>query len=148
MASEPPHGFLEIMTPLRTLNNTRAARGKLALDQASLSLDGAVCRDKRAAGSQAHADPSCFYAGRVRISELEDGGKQSLPLGWLLSKASKDRIGESIGKASECPEMRGGMTIRERNSCLLQQIGKDLSAGIEVQAKPAVPAWTTEVQGP
>ena len=45
LSSEPPHGFHEIMTPLRTLNNTRAARGKLALDQASLALDGAVCRD-------------------------------------------------------------------------------------------------------
>ncbi len=148
LSSEPPHGFHEIMTPLRTLNNTRVARGKLALDQASLALDGAVCRDKGGAAetSQAQEKPSCFYAGRVRISELEDDEKQPLPLGWLLSEISKGRIEDSIGRVSDCPPDRGKLTVRQRNSCLLWQIGEDLRAGIEPPANAGAAPWTAQVE--
>ena len=148
LSSEPPHGFHEIMTPLRTLNNTRAARGKLALDQASLALDGAVCRDGGGAAeaSQAQEKPSCFYAGRVRVSELEDDEKQPLPLGWLLSETSKGRIEDSIGRVSDCPPEREKLTVRQRNSCLLWQIGEDLRAGIEPPAKAGAAPWTAQVE--
>jgi predicted acylesterase/phospholipase RssA len=144
--TEPPHSFHEIMTPFRTLNNTRAARGKLALDQASLALDGTVCRESASAGSQAEANPSCFYTGRVRVSVLENDENQPLPLGWLLSDVSKGRIEESVGRGSECPRIQGtGLKIKERNACVLRQIGTELSVGIEVKGKPSAPAWTTEV---
>ena len=147
-SSEPPHGFHEIMTPLRTLNNTRAARGKLALDQASLALDGAVCRDRggTAETSQAQEKPSCFYARRVRISELEDDERQPLPLGWLLSEISKGRIEDSIGRVSDCPPDRKKLTVRQRNSCLLWQIGEDLRAGIEPPAKAGAAPWAAQVE--
>ena len=148
LSSEPPHGFHEIMTPLRTLNNTRAARGKLALDQASLSLDGAVCRERGDAAkiSQAHAKPSCFYGGRVRISELEDDEKQPLPLGWLLSEISKGKIEDSVGRPSECPRERAKLTVKQRNSCLLWQIGQDLRLGIEPPANAASSPWTAQLE--
>ncbi len=143
-ASEPPHSFHEIMTPFRTLNNTRAARGKLALDQASLALDGAVCREQTAAGSQAEADPSCFYAGRVRMTVLENSETEPLPLGWLLSDVSKGKIAGSIGRASECPAKLDVAATTLRNSCLLHQIGKELSDGLMPAAKSEAPAWVTE----
>jgi hypothetical protein len=146
LTGEPPHGFHELLTPLRTLNNTRAARGKLAVAQAQLTLDGAVCRDsENAAPRSAETGPACFYAQRMRVTMLETDESRPLPLGWLLSENSKKEIADSIGSASECPETSGKLTVKQRNSCLLRQIGRDLSDGIEPQGKAEVRAWTVQV---
>jgi hypothetical protein len=146
LTSEPPHGFHELLTPLRTLNNTRAARGKLAVAQAQLTLDGAVCGDgEDAPPRSAETGPACFYAKRMRVTMLETDGNQPLPLGWLLSENSKKEIEGSIGSASDCPETRGKLTVKQRNSCLLRQIGRDLSDGIEPQGKAEASAWTVQV---
>jgi len=144
---EPPHGFHEIMTPLRTLNNTRAARGRLAVDQASLALNNTVCRDKRNSDPQDPADPTCFYAKRMRISVLVSDSRQPLPLGWLLSEASKDRIKKSIGSPSECPGNESRLDdVTIRNSCLIWQIGKDLSDGIARPVGTVAEPWTAAIQ--
>ncbi len=143
--AEPPHGFHEIMTPLRTLNNTRAARGRLAVEQASLALNNTVCRDKRNSGAREPPNPSCFYAKRMRVSVLESDKKKPLPLGWLLSADSIKTIENSIGSLGNCPANGDPQTAIQRNSCLLRQIGKDLSEGIEDGTDVPLQPWTTAV---
>jgi hypothetical protein len=146
LTSEPPHGFHELLTPLRTLNNTRAARGKLAVAQAQLTLDGAVCGESEDSTTRsAETDPTCFYAKRMRVTMLETDGSRPLPLGWLLSENSKKEIAGSIGSASDCPGTGGKLTVKQRNSCLLRQIGRDLRDGIESQGKAEARAWTIQV---
>jgi hypothetical protein len=145
LASEP-HGFHELLTPLRTLNNTRAARGKLAVAQAQLTLDGAVCRESDgAAKGSAETDPACFFAKRMRVTMLETDENRPLPLGWLLSENTKKEVAGSIGGASDCRQTKGKLTVKQRNSCLLRQIGRDLDDGIEPQGKAEARAWTVQV---
>ena len=157
-AGVEPHDAAELREPrgptrggvdIGDEHEARRFRGADALDQASLALDGAVCRDLGGAAvtSQAQEKPSCFYAGRVRISELQDDEKQPLPLGWLLSDISKGKIEDSIGRASDCPPEREKLTVRQRNSCLLWQIGEDLRAGIEPPANAGPAPWTAQVEG-
>ena len=148
LSSEPPHGFHESMTPLRTLNNTRVARGKLALDQASLALDGAVCRDGggTAEASQAQEKPSCFYAGRVRVSELEDDEKQPLPLGWLLSEYRRERS-RTASDGHRIARRTGRTDGQAAEFMSPVEIGEDLRAGIEPPANAGPAPWTAQVEG-
>jgi len=130
----PPadYGFGEILSPLRTLESTRQARGDLMLEQAYFTQDGKPCRNL-----DSKQDAPCAYEGKARVSMLATGD-QALPLGWFLSARSRDKIASSIGEPAKCtaeisinandsePE-QAAKYLSRRNGCLIRKIGEDIA---------------------
>ena len=101
----------ELLSPLRTFENTRAARARLAIEDAHKSLDGELC--------EAVADQGeCFATGNMRSSTINTS---ELPLGWHLGVESRRSILRNIGDTSQCVD-RGS----DWNSCLLSAILNEL----------------------
>jgi hypothetical protein len=132
-ADTPDYGFGEIMSPLRTLEGIRRTRADLAIEQAHRTLDGARCR----IGTGEEPAP-CAYEGSVRQTALA-AGDRLLPLGWFLSKRSRDRIAWSVGEPDLCGvatvppsaslRERSAAHVRSSNSCLLRKVGDELRGG-------------------
>jgi hypothetical protein len=134
---QPSYAAGEIMSPFRALDSTRAARGRLAIAQAQLSMDGAACPQ---VGSVGH-EP-CVYKGTVRISMLATGDLR-LPLGWHLSNKSREAIEHSISVRELCEvgvimipfaetslRAQVAANARHHNGCLMAQIDRDLKSGV------------------
>src|SRR5262249_12882754 len=112
------YSFSEVATPLRALENIRSARGRLAVAQAQLLIDRAMCPDATR-GEQA----PCQTEGSVRKVILATGDV-SVPLGWLLSDRSRQAIECSFGMPELCrPTLTDQTTIkmRENNNRVMQQ---------------------------
>jgi hypothetical protein len=130
-ADAPGYGFGEILSPLRTLEGIRRTRAELAIELAHRTLDGSPCRIEPIRERSA----SCAHDGSVRQTVL-GSGDQVLPLGWYLSRQSRDRIASSVGEPDRCNivEYHQSASLRERlaahlhssNSCLLRKIGHEL----------------------
>jgi len=126
-------GLSELLSPLKTLESVRAARGKMAVEQAHVVLDKEKC-----SGPLAKSPSSCGYKDEMRTSILAT--EYPSPLGWQLSKASRNAIDKSVGNASVClgfsaeaETSRGQIDwsatvelVRKHNSCLLEGIRKEL----------------------
>ena len=126
-------GLSELLSPLKALESVRSARGKMAVEQAHVVLDSKKC-----SGPLAKSPSSCGYEDDMRINILAT--EYPSPLGWQLSKASREAIDKSVGSASDCLDFRTvtetsdeqiGWSatvelVRIHNSCLLEEIRKEL----------------------
>ena len=88
-------GLGEIISPLKALETARSARGRLAIEQAFISLDGRLCPSP-----QKVSLAPCAYRGAMRIATLAT--PEPVPLGWQLSARSREAIRTGIGRAGDC----------------------------------------------
>ncbi len=116
------HFFGELASPLRALDSTRSARGRLAVDQAEILLNGSRCIEESGEG--------CISSGALREATLATGDVR-VPLGWVLSRHSREAIECSVGLSDHCSTGTSEMEqraarARTRNRQLIDQIGTDL----------------------
>jgi hypothetical protein len=107
VADSPSHSFGELATPLRTLDSTRSARGRITVDQAQI------------------------YLGEAMRKIVLATGDVRLPLGWVLSEHSRNAIECSFGIADYCVEETylkdpKSLDARQHNEQVIEQIGVDL----------------------
>lgn len=122
----PRHSFNELITPLRALDSTRLARGRLAVEQAQLYLDRLRCPDV-----VAEVQFDCGLNGTMRELFLATGNVR-VPLGWVLSQHSRAAIECSFGIPELCHNAQENATTekyRRHNSQLITVIGKELQFG-------------------
>ena len=106
-------GLGEFLSPIRTLLNTRGARGRAAVGQARHFL-----RMRKESVNRFDSDMRTYFL---------DGGRFQLPLGWSLSEVSRDIIRSESGNPQKCkPEAKNHDNI-EVNNCVSQSIFQDLS---------------------
>jgi hypothetical protein len=129
MTDTADHTFGELMSPLRTLETTRSARGRVFVEQAAQALNGKACPDFD--GKQF---VTCKYDGPMRQAVLAPPKDVVLPLGWLLSRRSREAIEASVAGPSECaaagipPPVPISLQAQRSNGCLIAQIGDDLAS--------------------
>ena len=113
------YSFGEVVTPLRALDSIRSARGRLAVAQAELLLDGANCSDPTPAGQA-----PCQTEGNARTVVLATGDVP-VPLGWVLSDRSRKAIECSFGIPELChlkQAKQRTVRMRENNNAVIRQI--------------------------
>jgi hypothetical protein len=124
-AAEPPsHFFGEILSPLRALDGTRSARGRLGVEQAELYLNRSQC-------PKAEPADGCTFRGAMREAVLATG-EVRVPLGWVLSSYSRQAIECSFQLTENCGKQ--DIFWRSQNTQLIEQIGRDLE---EPRKKPS-----------
>ena len=109
--------FTDVLDPIRTLLNTRAARARAAVERAEEDLG--VYKNDGAARP------------RVRRFPLESLGLQ-LPLGWKISSATKTMIEMQIGDFKRCPAPTDSQTNtaeRFEADCFVRQIFDEINSG-------------------
>ena len=110
-------GLNELLSPVRALLNVRETREETTIQRAASSLNRGI------------SDPFSYRFRKF----LLDTKKAHLPLGWLLSKTSQDKIDEQIGSFHECDEKEfqefyvRNLNVSNHNSCVAESIKKDLS---------------------
>lgn len=95
------HGFGELLSPIRTLLNTREARGTVAKAQMFTSIldQNRISRSQRKFG--------------VIDFELQQR-TVPLPLGWSLSKSAREEIAAQLNQSYDCDKGVADVTL---NSC-------------------------------
>lgn len=137
-ATEPKdadYSLGEALSPVRALMATRVNRGRLAHRRAVLRLVGDC-------SSANESTPVCD-TDRVRVTYIHDGSGK-LPLGWLISKRSRDIIKEQISWPSKCMSAandtdaapNGINSINHRNACVMKSIQTELNEGIASRKTP------------
>lgn len=123
-SAEPPaggskgQGLRELLDPIRTLLNTREARGRAALGWAEEDLGTYTANDGR-------------RIERVRKYPIEPLG-YSLPLGWRLSTLSRVMIEMQAGKAEACrPDAQRRRGTSFDADCITRQIVGELDSGLK-----------------
>jgi hypothetical protein len=106
-ASEPPTGFGESPSPIRTMLNTRQARAELSGISLRRTLD-----EIKEAGIPAE-----------EITFALEPGKVPIPLGWALSETARRDIRRQLGRPSDCQE-----TTRKTNPCAQLRVLRLLGA--------------------
>ncbi|MEL6929961.1 MAG: patatin-like phospholipase family protein, partial [Cyanobacteria bacterium J06600_6] len=111
-------GLNEVGSPIRTVFNVRSARGKNIVKQAKYLLND---------GS---GDAFQFKFRNIYLDKQTDTGE--LPLGWLLSKTSRDAIDKQNISFDQCnralfeKENDNDFDVGNHNSCVAKSIGYDL----------------------
>ncbi|MEL7524235.1 MAG: hypothetical protein AAFN16_00615 [Pseudomonadota bacterium] len=160
LALVPPAGDRDdgahILTPVLALNNARSDRSRLASTDAT-EMNSLIAETVRGVCnslfSEAERDNpkylECFalrlrsFAGRTLISYSEPSG--TVPLGWMLSKLSDDRVAalrlgsefdyglcgslpdEQVDLLHEYGETLLAAYDRQQNACLMNQIRRTIS---------------------
>lgn len=109
--------FTDVLDPIRTLLNTRAARARAAVERAEEDLG--VYKNNGVARP------------RVRRFPLESLGLQ-LPLGWKISSATKTMIEMQIGDFKRCPaptDTQTNVAERFEADCVVRQIFDEINSG-------------------
>lgn len=99
-------GFGEIMSPIRTLLNTRDARGETAVKQLNTAITTLQDEGK--------------LSGLIEFQLYE--GDTALPLGWLLSKKAREEMKRQLGQPKLC-----GPTVGVENHCSFANVIDELS---------------------
>lgn len=98
---DPPTGLGELLSPIRTMVNTRAARGELAA---------------RALKAQVTGQQDEHECAEFIEFEIQAGGAQ-LPLGWHLSQGARQAIRAHLRPPADCSS-RSGIY----NGCAVQDV--------------------------
>lgn len=142
-----PHGGdlddgAHILTPVLALNNARSDRSRLAIEEAT-EVNGLIAEVVRSVCTSLFPDAPngnaelrrCFelrgrfFAGRTAISYSEPYG--TVPLGWMLSKLSDDRVAK-LRLGSEFNDSLCG-TLPDQQLDILHDYGETLLAGYDRQ---------------
>lgn len=99
--ADPPTGLGELLSPIRTMVNTRAARGELAA---------------RALKAQVTGQQDEHECAEFIEFQIQAGGVQ-LPLGWHLSQGARQAIREHLRPPTDCSS-RTGIS----NGCAVQDV--------------------------
>lgn len=98
-------GLGEVLSPIRTLLNTREARGETAIKQLNTAITTL----------QDGGKPSEFIEFQLFENEV------ALPLGWLLSRQAREEMKRQLGQAAKC-----GTVVGVDNSCSSGQVISEL----------------------
>lgn len=99
--AHPPTGLGELLSPIRTMVNTRAARGELA----------ARALKAQVTGQQDEHECAEFIEFQIQADGVQ------LPLGWHLSQGARQAIRARLSPSSDCSS-RTGIS----NSCAVQDV--------------------------
>ena len=108
-------GLNELLSPVRALLNVRETREETTFQRAASSLNSGF------------SDPFSYRFRKF----LLDTEKAHLPLGWLLSHTSQDKIDEQIGSFNECDRAKQEFDVRNHNSCVAKSIYEEVMAVFE-----------------
>ena len=142
--SEARHFLGETLSPIRALLATRVNRGRLATKRARARMTGFCPLDD---DPTSNCDDYFDIKDPVRVSFIHDG-QGELPLGWLLSKQSRETISSQIGWPHLCNYIMGYAGPRPNdtdrsdhdNDCILRFIQVELDEGIPTSIQ--MPNWS------
>jgi len=143
--SEARHFLGETLSPIRALLATRVNRGRLATERADARMSGFCPLD---GDPTSLCDDFTDINDPVRISFLHDG-QEELPLGWLLSKRSREIIGSQVGWPHLCnyitgyigPDINGYDSLDHDNDCIMKFIQVELAGGFPNSVR--MPDWNS-----
>lgn len=131
-----------ILTPILALNNARSDRSRLAIEEATevnslvAEIVRSVCISLFPDASDGDVDlRKCFemrgrfFAGRTPISYSEPNG--TVPLGWMLSKLSDDRVAKLRLGSEFNYDLCGALPDQQLD--ILHDYGETLLAGYDRQ---------------
>ncbi|MCF6445697.1 hypothetical protein [Nereida sp. MMG025] len=131
-----------ILTPVLALNNARSDRSRLAIEEATevnnlvAEIARSVCTSLFPDASEGDADlRRCFelrgrfFAGRTPISYSEPHG--TVPLGWMLSRLSDDRVAKLRLGSEFNYDLCGALPDQQLD--ILHDYGETLLAGYDRQ---------------
>ena len=117
------HGLNEVLSPVRALFSARQSRGRSAVELSAFTINDGI------------DDPLKYKFRTLFLKKSGEGVK--LPLGWLISKYSRDFIDLQTPdpKATPCdlkkfrqPMAKGRVVVDDNhNLCVIGSIGNDLS---------------------
>ncbi|MCR9136240.1 MAG: hypothetical protein NXI27_09600 [Alphaproteobacteria bacterium] len=124
----------ETLSPIRALLATRVRRGRLASDRANARMTGFCPLEGE---TTSLCDDFIDINDPVRISYIHDR-QGKLPLGWLLSKKSRETIGSQVGWPHLCnyitgyvgPDANNDDSLDHDNDCIMKFIQVELDGGI------------------
>ena len=123
---QPPKssGLNEVWSPIRTLFGARVARSLSAIELSAYTLNDGV------------TDPFQLNFRTLVLQKVDPKMQINLPLGWQLSKTSKEFIAEQTPEPSQCNVedfkqafSRNGSSLdaKKHNSCVAKSIELELS---------------------
>jgi Patatin-like phospholipase len=137
-AADPPsQAFSEIMSPVRTMFNTRVTRGTLARLRAWRELCDS-CEPVTVLGDAVwpRIERGRAPAAGPLIWHSLDGINYPLPLGWHLGPVSQSAIRAQVGGTADCMVPTTPSQVRPPlfdgfNNCLFSQIADEIENGVE-----------------
>ena len=144
--AEAKHFLGETLSPIRALLATRVNRGRIASERADSAMAG-FCPLGDETSSQ--CDDFIDINDPVRITYIHDR-QGSLPLGWLLSKRSREIIADQVGWPHQCNYVTGYVGLDadgddstdHDNDCIMKFIQVELDGGIPDTVQ--MPDWNNQ----
>jgi hypothetical protein len=138
------HFLGETLSPIRALLATRVNRGRLATERAEARMTGFCPLE---GDPTSLCDDFLDINDPVRVSFIHDG-QGELPLGWYLSKRSRETIGSQVGWPHQCnyitgyvgPDDNGDDSLDHDNDCIMKFIQVELDEGIPAGVQ--MPDWS------
>jgi len=132
--SQSQHFLGETLSPIRALLATRVNRGVLASERAQSAMVGFCPLDGE---PSSQCDDFIDINDPVRISYIHDR-QGALPLGWLLSKRSREIIRAQVGWPHLCnyitgyvgPDPQGDDSLDHDNDCIMRFIQIEMERGV------------------